>query len=96
MPYFDNPTARTFSPKVEAYATDLLERLNGIRNSPQPDDTGLRPLSQKQLDRVEAFALRQQLRNGRWQSCLVSCAAGTDQCSSQESGASRAAAGISF
>lgn len=59
------PTAYTLPPEAEADAADLLARLDRIRNALLPEDAELPPLSQKQLDRLEAFALRDELRKGR-------------------------------
>ena len=59
------PSARPLPPEAEAYARALEERLDRIRNAPLPDDANLPPLTQKQLERMEAFALRDELRAGR-------------------------------
>jgi hypothetical protein len=52
-------------PEVVELAKAMEERLDRIRNAPLPDDTDLPPLSQKQLDRIEAFALRDEIRGNR-------------------------------
>jgi hypothetical protein len=52
-------------PEVEALAKAMEERLDRIRNAPLPDDADLPPLSQKQLDRIEAFAMRDEIRSSR-------------------------------
>lgn len=59
------PPAHSLPPEAEAYAQALAERLDWIRNAPFPDDAGLPPLTQKQRERMEAFALRDELRAGR-------------------------------
>lgn len=59
------PSARPLPPEAEAYARALEERLERIRNAPFPDDADLPPLTEKQLERMEAFALRDELRAGR-------------------------------
>ena len=59
------PPARPLPPEAEAYARAMEERLDRIRNAPWPDGADLPPLTQKQLERTEAFALRDELRAGR-------------------------------
>ena len=59
------PAAHPLPPEAEAYARALEERLDRIRSAPLPDDANLPPLTQKQLERMEAFALRDELRAGR-------------------------------
>lgn len=59
------PPARSLPPEAEAYARALVERLDRIRHMPLPDDADLPPLTQKQEERMEAFALRDELRAGR-------------------------------
>jgi hypothetical protein len=59
------PAPYNLPPEAAAYAADLLERLDRIRSATAPADSELPPLSQQQLDRFEAFALREEFRNGR-------------------------------
>lgn len=51
--------------EVQALAKEMEERLDRIRNAPMLDDTDLPPLNQKQLDRIEAFAVRDEIRSRR-------------------------------
>ncbi len=52
-------------PGADVYARAMQERLDRIRNAPWPDEAELPPLTQKQRDRMEAFALRDELKAGR-------------------------------
>jgi hypothetical protein len=52
-------------PEVETMAREMQERLAKIRNAPLPNDEDLPPLTQKQLDRIEAVAYRDEIRKGR-------------------------------
>jgi hypothetical protein len=58
-------TAYTLAPEVQALADAIMERLDRIRNAPLPPDEALPALSQKQGDRMDAFALRDDLRSER-------------------------------
>lgn len=57
--------AYTLPPEVLAMAKAMEEKLDRIRNAPPPADEDLPPLTQKQLDRIEAFALRDEVRGLR-------------------------------
>ncbi len=57
--------AYTLPPEVLAMAKAMEEKLDRIRNAPLPVDEDLPPLTQKQLDRMEAFALRDEVRGLR-------------------------------
>jgi predicted DNA-binding antitoxin AbrB/MazE fold protein len=46
------------SPEVRAMAEEMIAELDAIRNAPLPPDEELPPVSQKQIERFEAFALR--------------------------------------
>lgn len=52
-------------PEVEALANAMQSRMDSMRNAPLPGDADLPPLSQKQLDRIGAFGLRDETRNSR-------------------------------
>lgn len=45
--------------ELDDYARDLLAQLDAIRDAPLPPDADLPPLSEKQIERHEAFALRE-------------------------------------
>lgn len=54
------PIAPTKAPEAfDDYARDLLAQLDAIRDAPLPPDADLPPLSEKQIERHEAFALRE-------------------------------------
>ena len=44
---------------LDAYAADLVARLDAIRNAPVPPDADQPPLTPKQIERFEAFSLRE-------------------------------------
>lgn len=44
---------------LDAYAADLVARLDAIRNAPLPPDADQPPLTPKQIERFDAFALRE-------------------------------------
>lgn len=46
-------------------AKAMEEKLDRVRNAPLPADEDLPPLTQKQSDRMEAFALRDEVRGLR-------------------------------
>jgi hypothetical protein len=52
-------------PEVAASAKAMEARIDAIRNAPFPDDLDLPPLTKKQLDRIAAFALRDEFGRGR-------------------------------
>lgn len=52
-------------PEVLQLAKTMEERLNHIRNAPFPADEELPPLTQKQQDRIEASAERDEIRSLR-------------------------------
>lgn len=52
-------------PEAEALALVMQSRLDSIRYAPLPGDADLPPLSQKQLDRIAAFGLRDEIRKSR-------------------------------
>ncbi len=45
--------------ELDAYAADLVARLDAIRNAPVPPDADQPPLTLKQIERLEAFSLRE-------------------------------------
>lgn len=57
--------AYNLPPEVLAMVKDMEEKLDRVRNAPPPADKDLPPLTQKQLDRIEAFALRDEIRGLR-------------------------------
>lgn len=57
--------AYTLPPEVLAMAKAMEEKLDRIRNATPHADEDLPPLTQKQLDRIEAFALREEVRGLR-------------------------------
>lgn len=57
--------AYTLPPEVLAMAKAMDEKLDRIRNAPLPADEDLPPSTQKQLDRMEAFALCDEVRGLR-------------------------------
>ena len=68
VPHASEEVARpTYSlpPEAAAYSEQLKERLDRIRNAPLPDDASLPPLTQKQIERIEAFSLRDEIRGER-------------------------------
>ena len=52
-------------PEVAALAKAMEMRMDSIRNAPFPVGADLPSPSQKQLDRIEAFALREEIRRDR-------------------------------
>lgn len=52
-------------PEVLALALAMEEKLDRVRNAPLPADEDLPPLTPKQLERMEAFALRDEIRGLR-------------------------------
>lgn len=58
---------KTYSlpPEAAALAKAMERRMDVIRNAPLSDDVNLPPLTKMQLDRIEAFALREQVRRDR-------------------------------
>lgn len=52
-------------PEVEALALAMQSRLDFIRYAPLPGDADLPLLSRKQLDRIGAFGLRDEIRKSR-------------------------------
>lgn len=44
---------------LDAYAADLVARLDAIRHAPLPPDADQPPLTAKQIERFDAFALRE-------------------------------------
>jgi len=55
----------TLPPEVEVLSQAMADRLERIRNAPLPSEDQLPPLTQKQLNRIEAFALRDEFRKMR-------------------------------
>lgn len=47
------------SPEVRAMAEEMMAELDAIRNAPLPPDQELPPVTQKQIERLEAFGLRE-------------------------------------
>jgi hypothetical protein len=58
----EKPTYNTLAPEVQALAEAMMERLERIRNAPLPPEEALPPLTEKQQERIEAYALRAQRR----------------------------------
>jgi hypothetical protein len=52
-------------PDLEMESENLRERLDRIRNAPLPPEETLSPLTEKQKERMEAFAYREGLRKER-------------------------------
>ena len=52
-------------PEVLARAQALRQRLEAIRNAPTPPDEELPELTQRQVERLEAFALRDEIKGLR-------------------------------
>jgi hypothetical protein len=52
-------------PEVLARAQALRQRLEAIRNAPPPPDEELPELTQRQVERPEAFALRDEIKGLR-------------------------------
>ncbi|MBJ6609723.1 MAG: hypothetical protein JG718_05125 [Candidatus Thiothrix moscowensis] len=50
-------------PEALALALVMEEKLDQIRNAPAPNDADLPPLTAKQLERIEAFSLRDEIRS---------------------------------
>lgn len=50
---------------LDDYARDLVARLDAIRNAPPPPDELLPRFSQKQQERLQAFALRDEIKKGK-------------------------------
>ena len=46
-------------------AREMLERMEKIRNAPLPPDDEIPELTEKQLERIEAFALRDEIKELR-------------------------------
>lgn len=44
---------------LDEYTLDMQRRLEAIRNAPLPPDADLPPLSDKQIERYEAFKMRE-------------------------------------
>lgn len=60
----DEEIVRPFNPyklpqEVLDLAAKMTERMDKIRNAPLPPDDNLPPVSAKTLERIEAFALRE-------------------------------------
>lgn len=45
--------------ELDEYTREMLAQLDAIRDAPLPPDADLPPLSEKQIERHEAFALRE-------------------------------------
>ena len=58
-------TSYTLPPEVAALSQAMADRLERIRNAPLPPDEQLPPLTQKQYNRMDAFAFRDELRKMR-------------------------------
>ncbi|MGM0540662.1 MAG: hypothetical protein ACQERT_15850 [Thermodesulfobacteriota bacterium] len=48
--------------RVKDKAREIKARLDQIRNAPLPEDDQLPELTEKQMERIEAFALRDELK----------------------------------
>ena len=53
------PPAYNLPPEVLALAQAMRDKLDAIRDAPLPPDDELPELTEKQLERIEAFALRE-------------------------------------
>jgi hypothetical protein len=53
------PNPYNLSPEVLERAAQMRSQLDAIRNAPLPPDDQLPPVSAKTLERIEAFALRE-------------------------------------
>lgn len=53
---------RNLLPEVVERAKATLVRMEAIRNAPLPPDSGLPELTEKQLERIEAFELRDEIK----------------------------------
>ncbi len=54
----------TLPPRAKAHAEAARERLDQIRDAPLPDETELPLFTQRQRQRLQALASRDQLRKG--------------------------------
>ena len=61
-PYQPQPTYELPSEAL-ALALVMEEKLDQIRNAPPPNDADLPSLTAKQLERIEAFSLRDEIRS---------------------------------
>lgn len=59
------PASYQLSPRAAAAAQELRQRMNAIRNAPLPPDEELPELTEKQLERIEAAALRDEIKGMR-------------------------------
>lgn len=59
------PATYQLQPEVVAMAKTMEEKLDYVRNAPFPADENLPPLTQKQQERIAAFALRNEVRGLR-------------------------------
>jgi predicted DNA-binding antitoxin AbrB/MazE fold protein len=57
--------AYNLPPEVIERARALLQRMEAIKNAPLPPDDELPELTEKQLERIEAFALRDEIKGLR-------------------------------
>ena len=55
----NQPNPYNLPPEVLERATQMRSHLDAIRNAPLPPDDQLPPISAKTLERIEAFALRE-------------------------------------
>lgn len=53
------PATYNLPPEVLAHAQATRDKLDAIRNAPLPPDNELPELTEKQLERIEAFELRE-------------------------------------
>ena len=60
-----NETPYLLPPEVVEMAKKMEEEMDRIRNQPLPDDDQIPPLTEKQLERIEAFELRDEVRSMR-------------------------------
>lgn len=58
-------TEYSISRDVVEKSRDLRNRLDRIRNAPLPPDNQLPPLTEKHQERMDAFALRDEIRGDR-------------------------------
>lgn len=61
----DDAFDHTVSEEVLMLAREMRKQLDAIRDTPLPPDDELPDLTEKQLDRIEAFALRDEIKGLR-------------------------------
>ena len=61
----DDAFDHTVSEEVLMLACEMRKQFDAIRNAPSPPDDELPELTENQLDRIEAFALRDEIKGLR-------------------------------